>query len=114
MNTVRAVNPGSSLNSPAVNGGRGLFRPNAAHDGRIPRGGNAISPGRGAGSYSKAAALPPPTAAGAPDEAANLVLSAMRLALLTDIHKARRSHRPTGKLAARLRIVTAQIAAMEG
>ena len=50
----------------------------------------------------------------APVEAAEITMAgALRLALLTDIHKARRDHRPTGNLVDRLRRVTAQIAAAQ-
>lgn len=46
---------------------------------------------------------------------ADLILArAERLCLLRDIHRATKAHRATAALYARLRAVTAQIAAMEG
>ena len=45
--------------------------------------------------------------------AALIMARAERLALLTDAHKARRAHRNTSSLMARLRAATARVAAME-
>lgn len=42
-----------------------------------------------------------------------IIARAERLALITDAHKARKRHRNTKALMARLRAVTARIAAME-
>lgn len=42
------------------------------------------------------------------------IARAERLALLTDLHKAKRAHRPCRALRERLRAVTALLAAMEG
>jgi hypothetical protein len=42
-----------------------------------------------------------------------IITRAERLCLLTEIHKAKRAHRSTKAMSARLRAVTARLAAME-
>lgn len=44
----------------------------------------------------------------------HVTASVLRLILLTDIHKARKAHKPTAAIAAHLRDVSARVAAMEG
>lgn len=101
-----------------------LTQPNAAPaSGGVVKTGNQVS---ASGAVSLLTAPPPPETGGhlgaglvPPDGPAPLSfqlaeMRAERLCLLTDIHKAARGHKATAGLKARLKAVTARLAAMEG